>query len=91
MKNIKIKQAGRFLAILSTAMLAVQSAGAAQPAPEAEPQPDVKKTSKQLEEVVKLLQQGTKENGGGAAAKNRQDKKAAAKTASPAPAPAAKP
>jgi hypothetical protein len=91
MRDTKIEQAGRFCAILLTAMLALQSADAAQPTPATDPQPDVKKTSKQLEEVMKLLQQGAKEDGGGMGAESRQDKKASAKTVPPAPTPAAKP
>lgn len=94
MRDTKIEQAGRFRAILLTAMLtllALQSADAAQPTPATDPQPDVKKTSKQLEEVMKLLQQGAKEDGGGMGAESRQDKKASAKTVPSVPTPAAKP
>ena len=84
MQHTLFKPWGRLCAILLTAAMARQSASAAPGAPAA-PQPDVNKTAKQLEEVMKLLRQEAKD--GGAAAGAGQGAAAPAKT----PTPAAKP
>jgi hypothetical protein len=69
MKYTRIKSAGRFCALLLSAALSPQPAGAepAAPAPDTGPKPDVEKTARQLEEVMKLLKQGDQADGGGTA------------------------